>query len=303
MTRIHHYRLCGLMVSSAFELPAAAAVAACNADVTITRGAAPAALPRSVRTGVNWQADERALLLDVSPEIRFLVQDGTSIVVDAAPHADPDEIALWLTGSGIGAILHQRGRLVLHGSAVLLGDRAAMFCGASGAGKSTMAAALAARGFATICDDVCALEPAPAPYLHTDGRKLKLFEDSLAALGLESRRAGAVHKRLTKHYVTPPAPAHSGPYPLCALYLLESGADFALEPVKGTRALFALREQTYRPQLVDLFGHEGSFLRYSMAALPQLPVFRLRRPDALDALPQVLDRLITCWRDAGLLSL
>jgi hypothetical protein len=63
----------------------------------------------------------------------------------------------YLYGVLVGFALRLRNVLALHASVVMLGDRAAMFVGASGAGKSMLAAAFALRGHAVVTEDVAAL--------------------------------------------------------------------------------------------------------------------------------------------------
>ncbi|NEX18412.1 MAG: hypothetical protein C1943_17865 [Halochromatium sp.] len=102
------------------------------------------------------------LIKDVA---RYRVQDGREILVDPLPDADPGDVRLWLLGTALGALLHQRGLLPLHVSALALSGGAYAFCGDSGAGKSTLAAALHRRGLALLTDDVglAVPESPPAP--------------------------------------------------------------------------------------------------------------------------------------------
>ena len=52
-------------------------------------------------------------LLKLDDIARFLVQHGEEILIQPAAESDEDGIRLFLLGSALGALLHQRGRLIL----------------------------------------------------------------------------------------------------------------------------------------------------------------------------------------------
>src|SRR5207253_1964784 len=58
----------------------------------------------------------------------------------------------------IPLVLSKRGKLVVHASATLFSEGASAFIGMAGAGKSTLAASLADRGFPLLTDDCLLLE-------------------------------------------------------------------------------------------------------------------------------------------------
>jgi hypothetical protein len=86
-------------------------------------------------------------------------------------------------GVGQAVIRHLSGRLSLHASAVELNGRALVLVGASGAGKSSLAAALCLRkGAALLSDDMTALDH--DPYRVQPGDDAHCLDDgSLSALG------------------------------------------------------------------------------------------------------------------------
>ena len=67
-------------------------------------------------------------------------------------------IPIVVPGTIVAFLLAMGGRFVLHGSAVARGGRAVAFTGASGQGKSTMAALFCAAGAELVTDDVLPLE-------------------------------------------------------------------------------------------------------------------------------------------------
>jgi len=80
-------------------------------------------------------------------------------------------------------VLSKRGQLVFHGSAVDVGQAAIAFVGASGRGKSTLAASFATSGCSFLTDDGLVLEPRGTGYLVLPSHpSLRLWEDSEEAL-------------------------------------------------------------------------------------------------------------------------
>src|SRR2546429_8443160 len=88
----------------------------------------------------------------------FLAQKGSEIVIDPLPDAAPDVLRLFTLGAVLAGVLHQRGLLLLHASAVEVGGSALAFIGEKGWGKSTIAALMQGRGHRPIADDIVALK-------------------------------------------------------------------------------------------------------------------------------------------------
>lgn len=83
------------------------------------------------------------------------------------------------------AAIERSPRLLVHAGAVALDGQAVLFPGASGAGKSTMAAACVRRGLGYLSDEMVAVEPGTA---NVEGwsRPLMLTPWSIRALGLDA---------------------------------------------------------------------------------------------------------------------
>src|ERR1700722_6370214 len=126
-----------------------------SAAVSIERGDVPLHLENPTLQNNWWQTSVGEYLLRVPGVAAFHVTS-SRITVCPEPAADDTAVSLYLFGSVMGALLHLRGVLPLHGSAVLLpdGKGVAVFTGASAAGKSTLAAALTQRGCSLMADDI-----------------------------------------------------------------------------------------------------------------------------------------------------
>lgn len=85
--------------------------------------------------------------------------------------------------------LSKQGKLVLHGSAVEVGGEGVAFIGASGRGKSTLAASFAANGFRFLTDDGLLVEPDGEEYrILPSHPSIRLWQDSEEALAVASVR-------------------------------------------------------------------------------------------------------------------
>lgn len=200
-------------------------------------------LPLPDASGDGWCYRSAAdALLCVAEVGCFQVRDGGEILVAAEAQTPPEVARLFLLGAAMGVLLHQRGLLVLHASAVAIDGRALVFVGDSGAGKSTIAAALQARGYPVVADDVVALvvDRPGAPLVPPAFPQLKLWPDTVAALGHDTRQLPLVHPELTKRAYRSASTSSTEPLLLGAIYVLAPGDQptvAALSPQDGFAAL------------------------------------------------------------------
>lgn len=208
-----NYRAYNLVIASPIPLPPLhEAGPEFVPNVFIREGSVPAeGIPGARNQRAFAQVGEHAVWLNVKGIARFLIENGETITLEPYPDADPDSIRLYLLGSGLGALLHQRGNLVLHANAIRVGDGAVLFAGVSGAGKSTTAAVFHQMGYQVIADDVTAVNQEG----HVVGGfpQLKLWEDALDHLKI-NKDGLALIRHQVKKYSYPLAPVTDRPLPL-----------------------------------------------------------------------------------------
>ncbi len=302
---MHFYQVSGLSVESEIELPGLIAAAAGRPpEATIRRGPVPDSLPGATALGPTWQIAGKQFLMRIPDIARFLLKNGNEIVFAAESDARAADIPVFLIGTVFGILLHQREQIVLHASAVRVNGRAVLFCGASGAGKSTMAAALAQRGYPLVTDDVCTLtiDGHGAPLVHPDGRQLKLWAQAIDRLDLAQRRGERVRSSLEKFYVAP-SEAFTEPLPLGAVYALrEARPPHApgIERPNVVDAALLLRRNAYRPLLVRRMDQKANYFRAASAIANVAGIFYLTRELDFAKMPEVTSWLEAHWPELRL---
>lgn len=298
---IRHYRLFGLGLASELELPELAEQPPANQapapDVVIRRASVPVP-PEGSPAGYIFGPD--GTLLNVPEVGRFTIRGGTEILVDPAAGASPRNVRLYILGSAMGALLHQRGLLPLHANAVVLGHGegagVVAFSGVSGAGKSTLAAWFHDRGHPLLADDVCAVEPVgEAALVHPGPPRIRLWREALEASGRVVEGHSRSFDALDKYDVpaTGAAPPEAA-LPLRAFYLLARaapGAPSAIERVPGAAALAAFIANTYRGGYIRLAGDSAAHFARCTEIARRVPVYAVRRAWGLERMDEEAERL------------
>ncbi len=221
------------------------------------------------------------------------ITDGRQIVIDRAPGVDDGFYRQVVQNIAMGVALHQRGILTLHGSAVALPNGAAGFIGWKGAGKSTAASALIARGHRLVTDDVMAIDLAgDVPTVAPGIPNMKLWPESVrAALGAEPGDLPALFATNDKRICDAGDRFVATPQPLRRIYLLafhdDGRTDTVVEPLPIREALMALVAQSYALRFVGNRGANGVHLAHCQALARAGVVARLTRPRSLDGVADV----------------
>lgn len=279
------YAAYGLGIESMVELPGLI-TAPGPADVAVITGSVRRPAEASgPPTGLAHVTAGEAYLF--WPMVAMVVRDGREIVVDPAPGTEARAIGAFVTGPGFGVLLHQRGFLTLHGSAIARRGGAVAFLGAPGWGKSTMAAALQARGHDLVADDVVAVTglDGGAPLAVPAFPQVKLWPDALAWLGEDPERLPRVHQAVEKR--ARPAPGFvRQPLPLRRVYVLADAERLAVETLQGHAAVFELVQHSYIAPAVRLLG-SATHLAQCARLATAVAVRRLCRPRSLADLDTV----------------
>lgn len=219
---------------------------------------------------------------------------GNEIKLDLVPEVEESRLRLFILGVAIAVLLHQRGLLVLHASAVAVNGKAAVFLGNKGWGKSTMAAALAMRGHSVISDDVVALgrDESGRPTLLPAFPQIKLWPNSVKALGGNPEELPRLSTLFDKRHYDVSAQFARTPLPLERIFLLDIGETVKVGSVQAQDAIVELIRHSYSARFAThlLSGKEGGRHLLQCSALARcVPVCRLERPVDLALLPNVAD--------------
>ncbi len=290
------YHIFGLNIESSISLPAIAisnSFPGATPDVVIEYGNTPEALRTPQFKGVRFQAGPGEFLLRVDGVARYHVQGGRRITIQPEAGAHEDDILVFLMGSAMGALLHQRNTLSLHAGAIMVNGESVIFSGPSCIGKSTLVAGFYRRGYAFLADDVCAItadngHPAVMPGFP----RLKLWADCLKKMNADQNTIKIVRwgKDLEKYFL-PVEGSPTTPVPIKSVFVLETtNADnMEIITLKGAEKIDPLLDNTYRRRFLEGLGGKKDHFRQCATVAGHAAVYRTVRPQKGFLLEELMD--------------
>ena len=288
------YEAFGLSVASAWPLSQLSPVEGQSAesDVTVETGALPQRPGGVTRDSTTIHADDdRGFTTLRTPDALYWfyervgtlrIREGRDVVVDPAPAASRAAVERLLLGPGMQSVLVQREHLVLHASAVVIGDSLVAVAGPSGRGKSTVAAACSAAGHVVHADDTVAIDsgdggPCVPPGVPSLGvapvvaNSLSLAGDEVEGrIAVDDDRFSDEARRIDR------------------VYLLADDEAFGVDPLPNGAAVFALLRASYSLYDDTNADRAASHLSACGALADTVTIRRLRRPRSLDRLPELV---------------
>lgn len=275
-------------------------------EVAHMRGATPFYV-----NGERTSSGAPTLVVDAAPNgshYRLRYADGFEFAIDGAgtqvwsrwPSALTEADALtYLLNPVLGFVLRLRGVTALHASAIVIDDEAVVLVGPWGAGKSTTAAALAARGCPVLADDIVALGDytgrltAYPAYAH-----LRLWPESGALLFGSSDALPPLTPTWDKRRLDLDQPGYrmqTEPTPLRAVYVLASRTDGPDAPrteiMDRSSALLSLVTNVYSAA-IPLAAARSHDLTLLGELVRQIPVRRILPHADPSRLGELCDTLV-----------
>jgi hypothetical protein len=218
---------------------------------------------------------------------RFSYADKTEFVIDRAGREiwttwlEPltlEDTATYLLGPVMGFVLALRGLVCLHASAIVVEGTAVAFVGPAGAGKSTTAAAFAARGLSVLAEDVVTLDDCGNGFFVRPAYPcIRLWPASAATLFGSRSALPPLTPNWDKCYLDLSQSAgrfESEPRPLGAIYLLDERSDDPQAPfvqsLDAAAGMISLIANTYGTKLLDrhMRAREFDLLTRVLAHVP-----------------------------------
>ncbi len=283
------YQLCGWRVRSDLSLPELlpwTGSAEKRPDVTITAGPVAEELAKPGVTG-KWRSvgADGSVLLNIHKITRILVQNGTSITVDVLQRDSTASWRLFLLGSALGFLCHQRGLFPLHAATVKIGNRTVALAGHSQVGKSTLAFELTRRGHGLLSDDVTVLRTEPRIEVLPAFPRLKLWRTTLTALGVETTGLPQVREAMEKYDLRPREGFDPAFVPLDAIVSLREGPEPILLVRSQAEAMPLVNGYVFRKQAALHLGRRAALFAQAALIANTVPVYSLERPKNFDMLP------------------
>jgi hypothetical protein len=227
--------------------------------------------------------------------------EGTRVWALGAGSIPTSDVTSLLLGPVLGRVLRLRGLLCLHASVVAVGGRALAVVGHKGAGKSTVAAGLAAAGHGVLADDIAVVTGGQGTLVvHPGYARLRLWNPAIEAFvgsrDTLSRVVSVRNKRFLDLSTDDRAPwrFQSRPLPLAAVYVLgpRRPEDVpGVTPLSPSAALMVLGAHGYASDTLTTAGRAREF--DALADLVRrVPVRTVHRPDEIAAVPRVCAAIV-----------
>lgn len=295
------YAAWGLRFLSDVPLPGlpAGGPSADGPPVTVRFGTVPPGGAGVRIAGPTIRAQDWEIRLDVVGLATCRIQDGQDITIQPEAERDAVDVTAALLRPLVALVLHSRGFLPLHASAVEVNGGAVAFVGRACVGKSAIAAVLRSRGRRLVTDDLLAVDTRAGnrPMLWPGPPSLHLWPDVIQGLGLELEATRPLRNSIDKRVLD--VPGAEQPLPVRHVTVIDaygSGAD--VDRRSGLDALSVLVASSWHANALDALQMRAAHFARCALVANNAAIWRWPRPDGVQRMAGSLAGLEAAWRVA-----
>lgn len=304
---LYHYKAFGLSFSSEIELTECLPSDHTEMDFRIVIARVPLtamAVTNIHRRGIlasSGTDSNHNLYLHWEGVASYRASGGDLLEVEVYTE-DKDVLSLFTVSEALAMILFQRNYYLLHASAVQIGEKAVVFMGAPGAGKSTTAAAFVKAGCRLLSDDLTALsfDDQGKPFVVPAYPQLKIWENTVKGLGMNLENLERVSEGVNKFAVTPRDSFPDQMLPLGAFYFLHKARN---KPRLRNMPPMNIPTETLKHFPIESEwldeNHLTRMFHQSIQCAQHAEMYEMRRPEGFVALEEWVQNQLKAYESVG----
>src|SRR5690625_3370209 len=293
------YKAFGFTISSDYDFPELPLVTNWNSptDIVIMKVDLSQLWAEESNPNDYFVMKEDFVLFHVPDVAIYLIRKGKEIFVSPITGSAEDQVRIFILGTCMGVILMQRNILPLHGSAIVIDEKAYAIVGDSGAGKSTLASAFLKRGYQLLSDDVIpiTLTEDDIPIVTPAYPQQKLWLESLNEFGIESKSLRPLIDRETKFAVPVLDQFFAKPAVLAGIFELTriDDDDIIVSQIQSLEGLSTLFYHTYRNFLVERMDMMEWHFNITAKMMDHLNIYQISRPKTRFTANELVDLILS----------
>lgn len=239
----------------------------------------------SVFSREHIAVSENDFFLEVKNVASYRVQNGNTVYVNPCEYTDTASIKLFLNGSILGAILHQRGILPFHGNSFEFNGNGIIICGNAGVGKSSIAASFCQNGAHFINDDITPIRITESSIsILPIKTRFKLWDDSIQQLNIQNQEKEKIRPSIDKYYIQSFNQQYKEQI-LNYIFILgiHNKDNFTTTEITGMEKFNIMRKQIYRKLYLNGMPEtEKCYYHQLLQIASKTKIIRILRPKICD---------------------
>lgn len=281
---MNNYYVYGLNIKSEIEIKEFHKIDMISDDkiVNIKNGVMSKEIKDDILNGSKIKISKDKIWFHIPNIATYCINNGNEIIVEVAKEADMKLMKVYLMCSCLGFIMLQRNMVAIHGGVIEMDDKAVIFTGDRGAGKSTLTTALRQKGYKFISDDVASIEIDKVPYVMPGFPYQKLCESAMDKFGYDKDSYTSFMSDKEVKYIVPALDefVNEG-RELVGIVKLTVGDvnEVTIEEIRGAEKLNNIIENIYRGEYIKyLGGIDTRYFKQCVDIAKNIRFFKITRP-------------------------
>lgn len=281
---VNNYYVYGLNIKSEIEIEEFVKLdyIADEDVVTISYSTMSDDIKEKIKEGVRINLSNNKIWFHINDIATYCVTDGNKIEVELCDNADMQLMKIYVMCSCLGFIMIQKKMVAIHGGVIEMDNKAVIFTGDRGAGKSTLTTALRERGYKFISDDVAGIKINKVPYVMPGFPYQKLCESAMDKFGYDKEMYTSFMSDKEVKYVVPALDEfiYEGRELVAIVKLTVGDVDeVTIEELRGSEKLNNIIENIYRGEYInDLGMMDPIYFKQCIDIAKNIRFFKITRP-------------------------